>query len=127
MASMSLMDWPGEVQLSVLKHLSCHDLGSLSLVSRGFRRLAEPCLYAGIVLTWSRDQAPPLALLLRSLLERRELASHVRRLELLGTGFAANVDLGAIEPPPLPVSALPAALAAAHIRATGVSEADQWI
>jgi hypothetical protein len=127
MASGSLMDWPDELQLSVLNHLSSHDLTRLSLVNNGFRRLAQPCLYAGIVLTWSRDQTPPLALLLRALFERHQLASHVRRLELLGTGFASNVNLAAVEPPPLPVSALPAALAAAHIRATGVSEADQWV
>jgi hypothetical protein len=121
------MDWPGELQLSVLNHLSSHDLARLSLVNEGFRRLAQPCLYAEIVLTWSCNQAPALVLLLRALLERHQLASHVRRLELVGTGFASNVNLAAVEPPPLPVSALPTALAVAHIKGTGVSEADQWI
>ncbi|UKZ48094.1 hypothetical protein TrVGV298_002330 [Trichoderma virens] len=127
MAPRSFMDCPLQLQLAILDHLSVHDLRHLSVVNKGFRQLAEPCLYSDIRLTWSCDQTPPLTQLVRTILERPELRLNVRRLNLDGSGFTESFTHADIEPPPLPISALPVTAAAGQIRSTGVPGADQWI
>ncbi|UKZ74643.1 hypothetical protein TrVFT333_002313 [Trichoderma virens FT-333] len=102
MAPRSFMDCPLQLQLAILDHLSVHDLRHLSVVNKGFRQLAEPCLYSDIRLTWSCDQTPPLTQLVRTILERPELRLNVRRLNLDGSGFTESFTHADIEPPPCP-------------------------
>lgn len=98
----------------------------MGLVSKQFRSLAEPCLYASINLVWTPDHKPPLAPLLRSILSRPELGLYVRHLRLDGTGFTKSSSLTSPEPIPLPVSGLPMSLALQRIRSTGIPCAEDW-
>lgn len=74
------------------------DLCNLCLTSRSFRNIVEPFLYSRFVWHWTRlkaDDDPTnwisrtvsLTFFLRTLLERSDLADHVREVELLGDGL----------------------------------------
>jgi hypothetical protein len=80
----SLADCPDELLLSVISCLSQADLGTICLVNRHLRALAEPYLYADVRLTWKRSPPHPITLLLRSILRRPQLAAHIRAVSLLG-------------------------------------------
>ena len=62
-----------------LQHRS---LSALSCVSKALRRLTEPVLYQRIHFTWDEVRDPPLHLLLRTILNRSELANHIRHVFL---------------------------------------------
>lgn len=76
---------PRELLHMVLRHLSREDLSALSCTSKQYRSLVEPTLYREICWTnanrrpWSQL---PVHLLLRSLLSRPELASHIHFLAM---------------------------------------------
>ncbi|RSM04053.1 hypothetical protein CEP52_007005, partial [Fusarium oligoseptatum] len=86
-ASMSIFESPREVQLAILERLPLCDLIALSLTSKDARHKVEPLIYSDITLTWKLKDPPPTMLLLRTFLDRPELASYVRRLDLDGEGF----------------------------------------
>lgn len=73
---------PQELLQMILTHLHRKDLSALSCTSKHFRPYVEPTLYREIC--WKlRDvtkDLPPVHLLLRTLLSRRELAIHIDRL-----------------------------------------------
>ena len=62
-----------------LQHRS---LSALSCVSKALRRLTEPILYQRIYFTWDEVSDPPLHLLLRTILNRPELAYHIHHVFL---------------------------------------------
>jgi hypothetical protein len=126
MASKIFTDFPEELRAPVLRLLSFRDLVSLSFVNKDAQALAEPLLYADISLTWAWDHLPALAPLLRTLLERPDLAQHVHRLHLDGTEYTEKFSKKDIEPPALPVSCLPMTKAYAKIQSTGVPLSGRW-
>ncbi|PNY28622.1 Uncharacterized protein TCAP_01444 [Tolypocladium capitatum] len=122
----SLLDWPTELQLSILDLLSFTDLLSMSVVDKHFRILTEPLLYSKIEITWARERTPPITLLLRSILDRPELSGHICSLRLDGEGFTKkNHEIN--EPPALPVTTLPISKASEIIHSTGVPQAKLWV
>ncbi|KAJ3547609.1 hypothetical protein NM208_g1427 [Fusarium decemcellulare] len=93
MGQAPLLDCPKEVQLATIEYLAPSDLAILSRASQGLHRLVEPLLYSAIELSWTLQCHPPVTQLLRTLLEKPELSSHVRRLDLSGHGFADESDV----------------------------------
>ncbi|KAM6540407.1 hypothetical protein FALCPG4_002124 [Fusarium falciforme] len=84
---MGILDFPTEVQLAIAELLPLCDLSALSMTSKGLRHLTEPLIYSSIRMTWTFQDHPTIMLLLRTILERPELGSHIRRLKLDGEGF----------------------------------------
>jgi hypothetical protein len=72
----------------ILAHLPKDDLRIVCLANRHLCTLAEPFLYSDIHFAWKKSQHHPITSLLRSLLGRPELATHVRRVSLVGTSLA---------------------------------------
>lgn len=72
---------PIELFQMILYYLHRKDLSALSCTSKHHRALVEPILYRNIhwepVLSWPDERAPPVHLLLRSILIRPELASYI--------------------------------------------------
>ncbi|KAF4982273.1 hypothetical protein FZEAL_2059 [Fusarium zealandicum] len=136
MASAPFLDCPEEVQLAILEILPLPDLATLSMASKGFRRLAEPLVYSTIRLTWTLQLHPPITQLLRTLLERPELSSYIRSIEFAGDGFINDTDgtdedaEWLDEPETLPgTTALPLNKLSDAVRKTQVSQttADLWM
>ncbi len=79
-----LEELPQELFYMVLSYLPTRDLSSLSRTSKAHRAIVEPIVYREI--RWEskdvKDHPPPVHLLLRSLLNRPELASHINCLAL---------------------------------------------
>ena len=77
---------PIELFQMILYYLRRKDLSALSCTSKHHRALVEPILYRNIhwepVLSWPDERAPPVHLLLRSILIRPELASYIDEFEL---------------------------------------------
>lgn len=84
---MGILEFPAEVQLGIAGLLPLCDLSALSMTSRGLRHVVEPLIYSSIRMKWTLQDHPGIMLLLRTILERPELGSHVRRLKLDGEGF----------------------------------------
>ncbi|KAI8671881.1 F-box domain-containing protein [Fusarium keratoplasticum] len=84
---MGILDFPTEVQLAIAELLPLCDLSALSMTSKGLRHLTEPLIYSSIRMTWTLQDHPTIVLLLRTILERPELGSYIRRLKLDGEGF----------------------------------------
>lgn len=104
---MFITDLPYELQLHISQYLEPSDWAALSLTSRQLQELSEPFLYTSIRVKWSAESHPPIALLLRSLLERPELCWRVRYLDLQGRltfdGMyldAMYIDAGYVEDAP---------------------------
>ncbi|KAI8677582.1 F-box domain-containing protein [Fusarium sp. Ph1] len=89
---MGILDFPTEVQLAIAELLPLCDLSALSMTSKGLRHLTEPLIYSSIRMTWTLQDHPTIILLLRTILDRPDLGSHVRRLELDGEGFFERED-----------------------------------
>lgn len=75
---MSLQALPTEMDEQILGHLAPSDLSTMSKVSKYHRKIAEPLLYRTITL-WD-DRSINIRSLLLTLLSRRDLALHIRRL-----------------------------------------------
>lgn len=84
---MGILDFPTEVQLAIAELLPLCNLSTLSMTSKRLRRLTEPLIYSSIRMAWTLQDHPNTMLLLRTILDRPELGSHVRRLKLDGEGF----------------------------------------
>lgn len=88
MASVHMASLPKEIQLDIGRLLEQSDLAALSAVCRDLRDVAGTLLYDSITMRWTQqDYRPRIALLLRTVLERRELGHHIRSLELQGDTF----------------------------------------
>ena len=87
----AILDLPDEIHLLVLQKLEHADINATNRACQRLRALTEPLLYQTITLRLD-EHAPPVSLLLRSLLDRPELCRHVRRLVLCGEGFADDDD-----------------------------------
>lgn len=72
---------PIELFQMILDYLSTKDLSAFSRTSKNHRALVEPILYRNIhwepAPSWPDERAPPVHLLLRSILIRPELASYI--------------------------------------------------
>ena len=72
---------PIELFQMILDYLRTKDLSAISRTSKHHRALVEPVLYRKIhwepALSWPDERAPPVHLLLRSILIRPELASYI--------------------------------------------------
>lgn len=82
-----LPEFPTEILNQIFGHLACADLAALCRVHPEFRHIAEALLYNSIELSWTKKKNPPVVPLLRSILSRPQLASHVRHLKLVGSDF----------------------------------------
>ncbi|KAH0598239.1 hypothetical protein MHUMG1_03534 [Metarhizium humberi] len=87
--------------------------------------MAEPLVYSTIEITWALRSTPPAMLLLPTILDRPDLASHVRTLRLQGDGFENHPEVR--EPPAFPASPLLLDKATKFIQSTGVPFAKSWI
>lgn len=77
----SLPDCPVEIMHSILECLPAASLRNLCLVSRALRDVAEPLLYADLVLIWLGGDPPPsFMLLLQNFQQRPQLAKYVQYL-----------------------------------------------
>ncbi|MCJ1229573.1 hypothetical protein MMC12_006240 [Toensbergia leucococca] len=83
---MTILNLPTELVQLILSYLEASDalkddLVALSYVCKPLRKLTEPFLYRSIKWAWDQDwniqYTPPLHLLLRTVLNRPELASHI--------------------------------------------------
>ncbi|KAL7893893.1 hypothetical protein HDV63DRAFT_384577 [Trichoderma sp. SZMC 28014] len=77
----SLSDCPVEIMHSILECLPAASLRNICLVSRALHDVAEPLLYADLVLIWlGGDRPPSFVLLLQNFRQRPHLAKYVQRL-----------------------------------------------
>ncbi|CRG84875.1 hypothetical protein PISL3812_02055 [Talaromyces islandicus] len=84
----SLHGCPVEVCHLIFSCLSRADLRTLCFVHGNLHAVAEPLLYSNIHFTWEkRSQPHPITSLLRSLLDRPQLATYVSKLSLVGGPF----------------------------------------
>lgn len=124
-AASSVTMCPAEVLQLFLKPLSSSDLHSCCLVSRNLRRVAEPLLYSGFRWEWLESRPPPIGLLLRSILQRPELATHIRNLALTGHTFYAPHFRGTV--PKITSSEEELDLFIAAVQQTGVPFVNLWV
>ncbi|KAF2150902.1 hypothetical protein K461DRAFT_280934 [Myriangium duriaei CBS 260.36] len=82
--SKSFWDRLGDALPQVLQLLAPSDLHALSLVNKTCYAEIEPFLYSKIKWTWVLDRPPPIEPFLRTILQRPELALHVRDFALVG-------------------------------------------
>ncbi|KAM5352642.1 hypothetical protein ACJ41O_005364 [Fusarium nematophilum] len=122
----SLTACPKELQHSILEMLSPHDLHSVSLVNRDLRIVAEPLLYANAEMKWSQDKVPPVVLLLRTIIDRPELAAYIRRLHLDGEGGSTGLYWNSYSLV-VPTIDLQINEASALVNRTKVAHAGLWI
>ncbi|KAK1580595.1 uncharacterized protein LY79DRAFT_560906 [Colletotrichum navitas] len=83
----SLTEFPAELLGQIFRGLPQADLASLCKVQSTLREAAVPLLYENVHFLWNDLDVPPIIQFLRSILIHRDLALHVRHLELLGTSF----------------------------------------
>ncbi|KAG8413536.1 hypothetical protein J3459_015280 [Metarhizium acridum] len=103
-------DWP--------KLLPLTNLLSMGRVNRNIRNAAEPLVYSTIDTTWALRSTPPAMLVLRSILDRPDLAGHVHKLRFQGDGFENRPQVR--EPPAFSASPLLVKKATKFIQSTGV-------
>ena len=130
MAAISFASLPKEIWLDIGQVMPQTDLLVLSLVNKALRDVAQSHLYASIKLKWNQQCNPPIMLLLRSLLERPDLACWIRSLRLEGSWFVRAQGGIAPHPNRLPnVIALPANEVSAAVNSVGTSSdtAQAWI
>lgn len=125
MASVSLTNYPKELQLSILDLLDVVDLIPMKAVNKHFCALTEALIYKHIDITWRPNETPPITLLLRTLIDQPELCQRIRGLRLDGEGFTTSGGYPD-EPPTLPVASLSIAKASELIRSSNVPYAQQW-
>lgn len=114
---------PKELQLSILEHLTFAELAAFGLVSKASYAVVEPVLYSELAFTWTwaehnpprEANVPRLDLVLRSLLDRPQLATHANTLAIRGKPF--NTQRSSLtEVPKLTIEALPMDKACPFIR-----------
>lgn len=131
--SRGLLDCPTEIFNEIFGlDTSPADLASLCRTNKSVSILTEPLLYAKVEWEWlEADHPPPITLLLRTLLHRPDLATHVESLILRGETFIFSCKKR--KSPPLPSRpGLSDHEIENAIRKTTASEAntglaDQWI
>lgn len=99
----SILDLPSELLHSIFEFLPPQQLPLACVVCNAFRTVAEPRLYSRIEMVWHSSATPPIIPLLRSILRRPELASHVRTLVLSGNTDFYRVSFGGKLPPKIQV------------------------
>ncbi|KAF5635108.1 DNA mismatch repair [Fusarium tjaetaba] len=90
-----LLDFPVEIQLTVLGLLSKNDLASLSLVNKHLAEIAQPILHREADLSCPpirlENNFTPLLLFVRTLLNRPDLAQAVQHLHFDGYDFPRRI------------------------------------
>lgn len=81
---MRLSKLPPELLLQIAQQLDRPDLWAMSLVHSALRGAAQEELYSVIHFHWTVERHPPIVKLLRTLLDRPELARNIRNVELVG-------------------------------------------
>ncbi|KGO53414.1 hypothetical protein PEX2_060210 [Penicillium expansum] len=123
----SLLSTPTEILRLIFASLSHSDLAAVCLTHRDLRSPAEPFLYAHIQWTWSDSQHPPIAQLLRSIVQRPELATYVHDVVLNGDNFNKGVDDPGNESPKIPVTELVVNELVELVARINVPYAEEWI
>lgn len=85
-----LLSCPSEILGVVFECLTTTDLHAVCLICRDIHALAERFLYYSVIWRWTDKDAPPIDLLLRTLLRRPDLAARIRRLDLAGTHLSKS-------------------------------------
>ncbi|RDA85154.1 hypothetical protein CP532_1546 [Ophiocordyceps camponoti-leonardi (nom. inval.)] len=128
MAATSVLGQSYDLLLCILDFLPFNDLLSMSLVNKHIHHTAKPHLYSAIETSWSLTSStatPPTVLLLRSILERPELARYIRHLRLVGDGFEEDASIA--EPPACPLDEASFKRASKLILDTGLPYAKFWL
>ncbi|KAF4617038.1 hypothetical protein G7Y89_g15111 [Cudoniella acicularis] len=92
-SSVSLETMPDEVLWIIINDVSQPDVGSVSRANKRFHAFAKPLLYRKIQWVWSQDYTPPILLLLRTVLQRPDLAAQVQHVDF---GSESHFDASAI-------------------------------
>jgi len=122
----SFWDLLGDLLMPVLKLLSPPELHKLSLVNKESRASCEPLLYSSIEWIWLEDRPPPIVPFIRTILQRPELAAHVRRVSLLGDSFIPYFEDRNIVPPRIDVATLEYYDIAKFMEQTKVDFVSSW-
>ncbi|KAM0418760.1 hypothetical protein ACHAPT_012270 [Fusarium lateritium] len=123
-----LVDHPQEIVDSILQWVSPKDLCTLCLVNKSFYIVAQPRLFAKIEWEWDTKKAPPVAILLRSLLEKPALGDYVQVAILNGENTGTWRDVGrARATPQFDDSGVDALVAFVKSRALPRRYANNWI
>ncbi|RDA92141.1 hypothetical protein CP533_5572 [Ophiocordyceps camponoti-saundersi (nom. inval.)] len=125
MAASSVLGQSYDLLLCILDFLPFADLLSMSLVNKHIHFTAERHLYSAVETSWSLNSTAPTVLLLRSILERPELARYIRHLRLVGDGFQQDASIA--EPPACPLDDVSFSRASKLILDTGLSYAKFWL
>ncbi|KAF4948546.1 hypothetical protein FSARC_13718 [Fusarium sarcochroum] len=119
-----LSSCPDEVQLLILKELpEYEDLRSMALINKRFCNIAQPVLIRDIFVGWEPGSSPCLTTVIRTLLDRPDLANEVKSLRLDGHEFP---DRCPDVMPTMSVAALNMLKVASFIEKTGADFADAW-
>ncbi|KAF9771232.1 hypothetical protein IL306_011150 [Fusarium sp. DS 682] len=94
-----LLDCPVEVQLVILSFLPKEDLVFMCLMNKHLRNITQPLLHKELDISCPPGNPTPLILIIRTLLERPDLADEVQDLRLDGYAFPPRrVDCMPITP-----------------------------
>jgi hypothetical protein len=118
------MRLPIEVQTTIAEQISDRrDLYALTLVNRHFATISQPLLFKEVDVGWNPKEPSPLTLVIRTLLDRPDLAASVKSLRLDGYEFPEREAevLSTIS-----VTGLNMIKAAGIINGTGAGFADLW-
>lgn len=117
---------PEDVLRIIFAESSKNDLFSLSTVSNRFHVLLEPQIYHKIEWSWEKDSIPPISRLLRSILGRPELASHIQHMKLTAETFHLPPFRMKL-PPAIPVPEVELKKIIATVEESKVPNAELWI
>ncbi|KAM0542974.1 hypothetical protein ACHAPJ_012531 [Fusarium lateritium] len=84
---LSLINCPEDICHSIFAFLSQTDLHAICLSHSAIRVVAEPLLYSNIKFGWQEKRHHPITSLLRTILRRPKLATHLRSVSLEGRAF----------------------------------------
>ncbi|POR37597.1 Uncharacterized protein TPAR_02231 [Tolypocladium paradoxum] len=125
-----VLDLPWDILRSLLELLAPQHLLALCLVNKAFRAIAEPYLYAQVEWSWEWEwkpvATPPIIPLLRTIIRRPELGSHVRALICHGASFYGPPFSGKL-PPNIPVDESFIDQAKSVVGKVRVSFGDLWL
>ncbi|KAI1324540.1 hypothetical protein F5Y16DRAFT_402259 [Xylariaceae sp. FL0255] len=129
MPAKSLDDIATELFLGILQHLDIPSLKQACLVNKAFRTSAQQMLHSAIIWHWDDTVTPPLHLLLRTCLERPDLADSIRKLVISCGGayrplYDANY-MPVLKPIPHLLGIVDDSIVA--IKATGVQFTNEWV
>ncbi|KAM0344906.1 hypothetical protein ACHAPU_007039 [Fusarium lateritium] len=118
------MGCPVEVHLLIIDRLPKRaDLNAMTLVNKHFENITQPLLFDEVDVGWTSKEPSPITLVLRTFIEKPDLAKMVESLRLDGFEFPTR-DFDIL--PTLSVACLNMAKAAAIIKGTGADFADAW-